>query len=378
MLRHPSLRLLRAVLCVTVTSAPLLNGCGHINLANGDFSLETGGAPSGSASSGSASSGSASSGSASSGGRSSGGGSSSSDSGSAGKPAAASASGGAQAAEAEEPAKKYPGKVLLGDKPLTTAGAGKPTATFKPGDTIYARLEVPQTIRDAANSSGSHSLLVRVALNIDGDLDQQPAKFKLAYDAPEVESSALAVEIVPDPATAQRPTLGANLASMLTDLKPGVHTVQVMIGMSSVDASSWNGAGVATFKYDTTGGTAAIEAQKNALVDRAIAMARMPKAAKKDGALEKSMQAALVTADWKEKPLRAVVIQPDWTVFRNRVTGILLSRTIQGYVAVKRVDGTCTMFFINFVQVHQGAAWGKTAIESVYDNDDLGCDNVGK
>ncbi len=346
MLRQPLLFLFRTTLCLALTGAPLLNGCGHVNLAGGDLTLDTG---EGSSSSG----------------------------GSAAKPAASGGTGEAKSEPAEE-TKKYPGKVLLGNKPLTTAGAGKPTGAFKPGDTIYARLEVPNSIKEAANSSGAHSLLVRVALNIDGEIDQQPAKFTLAYDAAEIESNALAIEIVPDPATALRPVLGANLASSLVDLKPGVHTIQVVIGASTVDSSSWDGAGAATFKYDTTGGTDAVKAQQEALVKSAIARARMPKAAKKDGALEKSMQAALVAAAWKEKPLRAVVIQPDWTVFSNKITGILLSRTIQGYVAVKRPDGTCSMFFINFVQEHQGGSWGKTAIESVYDNDDLQCENVGK
>lgn len=342
MFRDPSSRLARTLL--TLALVPAWAGCGSINAnLGGDLNLGGGSSSSGASSPGDA------------------------------KPQTQPAA----KADDGEPEKKYPGKVTVGTKPLGK-GQGQATGTFKPGDHLYARLEVPKTLREAANALPNRGLTVYVALNVDGEIDQDPRHFSLPPDSPEIESNGVSLELIADPATVQRPTLSASIARTFAEMKPGVHDVTIVVGAEMMGMSKWDGVGATKIKFDATGGTDKVKAQQEALVKKATEISRMPKPVHKDAALEKSMLGAIAAAGWKEKPLRAVVVEPDWHVYRNEVTGILLSRTIQGYVAVKRDDGTCSAFFINFVQQHQGGAWAKTAIESVYDNDDMLCENVNK
>jgi hypothetical protein len=345
MFREPSARFARKLLIFAAASVPLWAGCGQINanLNGGGVDFGTGSSSSGSGS-GDA------------------------------KPASAQST---PAASSSEPEKKYLGKVTVGTKPLSKGG-GQATGTFKPGDHLYARLDVPKTLREAAKALPNRGLTVYVAINIDGQFDQQPRHFTLQPGAPEIESDGISVELIADPATTQRPTMSASIAGTFAELEPKMHELEIIIGAEMTGMSKWDGAGATKIKFDATGGTDKVTAQQAALVKKATEISRMPKAAHKDAGLEKAMLAAIGAAGWKEKPLRAVIVEPDWSVFRNEVTGILLSRTIQGYVAVKREDGTCSEFFINFVQQHQGGAWGKTLIESVYDNDDMLCENVNK
>lgn len=77
--------------------------------------------------------------------------------------------------------------------------------------------------------------------------------------------------------------------------------------------------------------------------------AELPKAALTDNALEAEMIKVLKTSNtYKERikgeVLKLVIVDPDWTIRRNELTGIILDRYIKATAAVKNFDGTCTVW----------------------------------
>ena len=74
----------------------------------------------------------------------------------------------------------------------------------------------------------------------------------------------------------------------------------------------------------------------------------MPKAAMNDKKLEAEMIVALKNSQTykdriKGEVIRLVIVDPDWYIRRNEITGMIMHRYIRAAVAVKNADGTCTV-----------------------------------
>lgn len=93
---------------------------------------------------------------------------------------------------------------------------------------------------------------------------------------------------------------------------------------------------------------------------------RLPEPRMKNPKLEAEMLQAIRDAGWKEEPLKAVIIEDDWTYERNRLTGIIVSRHISAAVLVKSPDGQCRLFYVGFGQENQGGnKYGKARLGGV-------------
>ncbi len=82
--------------------------------------------------------------------------------------------------------------------------------------------------------------------------------------------------------------------------------------------------------------------------------ALMPKAAMTDKKLEKEMIAAIKSSQtYKDRIkgdiIRLVIIDPDWYIRRNEITGRILHRYIRATIAVKNADGTCTVWQLSYI-----------------------------
>jgi hypothetical protein len=73
-----------------------------------------------------------------------------------------------------------------------------------------------------------------------------------------------------------------------------------------------------------------------------LAKVELPKAAKKDGALEKQIAAAYKSSYPDNKILGVVLLQKDWSPERTNL-GVITNRNIQAIVVNKHQDGTCEM-----------------------------------
>ena len=94
----------------------------------------------------------------------------------------------------------------------------------------------------------------------------------------------------------------------------------------------------------------------------------MPKAARSDKQLESEMISAFKASQTykdrvKGEILRVVIIDPDWMIRRNKITGIILHRYIRAAIAVRNSDGTCTVWQnVTFQQDYVGDNFPKNKI----------------
>jgi len=110
----------------------------------------------------------------------------------------------------------------------------------------------------------------------------------------------------------------------------------------------------------------------------------MPKAAMNDKKLEAEMIVALKNSQTykdriKGEVIRLVIVDPDWYIRRNEITGMIMHRYIRAAVAVKNADGTCTVWpLITFQQDYVSNRFQKTKFDGVGDPYKIPCENVKK
>ena len=114
-----------------------------------------------------------------------------------------------------------------------------------------------------------------------------------------------------------------------------------------------------------------------------IAAMRLAPAVRRDAGLEADFAAAFKRSVWTQHEfagsqiLRVNLISSGWTVRRNPVTGIILSRDQQADLAVKRTDGKCFSYVAVFEQKSQGSGFGGAYMASGRDLEML-CENATK
>ncbi len=170
-------------------------------------------------------------------------------------------------------------------------------------------------------------------------------------------------------------------ATALSQLGPGEHTVIVKLNC--------NYNFVATGKFVIKGNDYTVyKKMSKDLNDYASGAstksAVMPKAARSDKALESEMIGALKSSQtYKERikgeVIRVVIVDPDWMIRRNELTGVILHRYIRATIAVKNSDGTCTVWqLVTFQQDYVGNKYQKTRFDGVGDPYKIPCENVNK
>jgi len=169
-------------------------------------------------------------------------------------------------------------------------------------------------------------------------------------------------------------------AAALSELQPGEHTIIVKLSCNykfvSVGKFVIKGSDYAVYKKmskdlnESASGASA----KNAV---------MPKAARSDKGLEAEMiNAFKLSQTYKDRikgeVLRVAIIDPDWMIRRNELTGIILHRYIRAAIAVKNSDGTCTVWqMVTFQQDYVGNKFQSTRFDGVGDPYKIPCESVG-
>ncbi len=114
-----------------------------------------------------------------------------------------------------------------------------------------------------------------------------------------------------------------------------------------------------------------------------IAEMRLHPAVRRDPVLEQDFAAAFSTSVWTQgefagsEILQVNLISPGWTVRRNPVTGITISRDQRGALGVRRRDGKCFSYIAVFEQSYQGSGYGGTYMASGRDLEML-CENIAR
>ncbi|QUL36760.1 hypothetical protein [Erythrobacter sp. JK5] len=124
------------------------------------------------------------------------------------------------------------------------------------------------------------------------------------------------------------------------------------------------------------------QGRAEALAARIAAM-RLRPAVRRDAAAERDFASAFRSSAWTQgefagsEVLRVNLLSHGWTVRRNPVTGIILSRDQQAALAVKRKDGKCFSYVIGLEQKSQGSTFGGTYMASGREREML-CENIGR
>jgi hypothetical protein len=260
--------------------------------------------------------------------------------------------------------KEHAGKIVFSSQPIV-AGQENPAALRNAfdaaSDEIYGMMYFTGTFQEVTGGSG-HGY---TKLFVNGN---EKASYNFKLPADQAANAWLKSEIIPDPASST--TRGAAIfTKALSELSPRRHTVKVQ----TLD-DSWKVLAEGEFTLDCSGGLDRIADVHKRINEQKLSAVKLPEPAMRNAALEKECMVAL--KDWKEKPLKVIITDPDWTIQYHPITGAITSRTINTTVAMKKPDGGCRMFVISFRQQYQGKKYGKAQQYGVGDSADIPCENV--
>ena len=295
-----------------------------------------------------------------------------------------------------------PGEIVFSKALIDPANPASLTTKFQSGDNIYAMGFLEKSISGILGS-GQKKVEVEVFLyELKPPLYsyQQPSEEQLESNTLWVSGGALQKTVLPldiVPGTHAMTAYGSQelvyqkfgndfygpvkFAEALSTLAPGEHTIIVKV--------SCNYNFVSTGKFVIKGSDFAVykkmskdlnESASGASTKNAV----MPKAARSDKGLESEMISAFKSSQTykdriKGEVLRVVIIDPDWMIRRNELTGVILHRYIRAAIAVKNSDGTCTVWqLVTFQQDYAGNKFQKTRFDGVGDPYKIPCESVGK
>lgn len=259
--------------------------------------------------------------------------------------------------------REHAGKIVFSSQPIV-AGQENPAAlrtAFTAQDDIYGMMYFRGTFKEVSGGAGRGY----TKLFVDGN---EKVSYDFNLPADQAANAWLKSEIIPDPATST--TRGAAMfTKAISELSPRRHTIKVQ----TLDGD-WKVLAEGEFTLDCTGGLDRVADVHTRIGAQKLAAVRLPEPAMRNAALEKECMAAL--KDWKEKPLKVVITDRDWTIQYHPITGAITSRIINTTVAMKKPDGGCRMFVISFQQQYAGGKYGKAQQYGVGDSADLPCEQV--
>ncbi len=295
------------------------------------------------------------------------------------------------------------GEIIFSNKLIDPNKPANLSTKFKAGDNIYSVAYLPNSIVALSSNKNSKTVNVEVFLyELKKPLYdyQQPSEEQIEYSDLKVSGDALSnkylmIDIAPNTESITAygnkdlfyEKFGSDFygpvkyAKGLAKLSAGDHTIIVRINI--------NYSPVAEGKFTISGNDFAIyddlaEQLNNAADNIKTKDAVMPKAEMSDKKLEAEMIAVIKSSNTykdriKGEIIRLVIIDPDWTIRRNELTGVILHRYIRATIAVKNADGTCTVWkLVTFQQDYVGGKFGKTKFDGVGDQYKIPCENVGK
>jgi hypothetical protein len=281
----------------------------------------------------------------------------------------------------------------------------EPVTIFNTGDHIYAVAYFEKTIQELYNAQPADKLFIESFIyEIKPPLYsyQQPSEQQLTFVSVRVSGSLLqnkylVLDIAPDPekTTAySNPEMvfkefgkkydgPVNFSESLSQLQPGENKLNFVVRCNYADAAkgriTLTGSDFSFYK--TLAGNLNLAAQSVGAKN-----ATMPKALKKDPALEGQMLAAIKKSnDWASgrfdatEILRLVIIDEDWMIRRHELTGAILHRYIRAAIAVKTKDGHCAYYnLITFQEDYTGGKFQPLKYDGAGDKVMMNCENVNK
>lgn len=270
------------------------------------------------------------------------------------------------------------GTIILSTSPITT---GKETAStsinsFTLKDHIYAMAYLKGTVKELCDGAAMGQTTMMVTLFIDGN---EMGSFEYPMTKNIQQSTWVPLEILPDPDKSIDCAGSVKYATILSQCSPREH--EVSFRFSAVYLSSRHDLATGKVQIDCSEGQDAVAKLVTVYRSRALKNVYMPKPAMSNPALEAEMIAAtrvmLSRRGLQGTPIKAVIIEDGWTVYRHPISGIIVERKINGTVSVKKPNGECVMYEQTFSQAYAGGKYGNTQPASTDDGTALDCGNAG-
>jgi hypothetical protein len=294
-----------------------------------------------------------------------------------------------------------PGTIVFSSSMIDPANPAGLSDSFEAGQPIYAMAFLDKTLPAYTNRKTATKVDTEVFLyELKQPLYdyQDPSEVQLEFGSLLVSGDALQqehlpIDIVPDPGAMTaygHPELSykkfgpsfdgpVKYAAKLSQLEPGEHAIVVKLkcNYEVVAEGSFTLAGEDFASYETA--SADINAAAQGAKTRSTVM---PAAKMSDPALEQEMIAAFKASQTykdrvKGEVKRLVIIDPDWMIRRNELTGVILHRYIRAAIAVTNADGSCTLWnLVTFQQDYVSDAFQPTRFDGVGDPVPIPCDKV--
>ena len=295
------------------------------------------------------------------------------------------------------------GEIIFSKKLLNPNSPASLTNQFMSGDPIYAIAYLPDNIAAMSGKNEPKKVPVEIFLyELRPPLYdyQEPAEIQLEFGTMHISGAALLnkylmIDIAPSKeeitAYGQKDLVykkfgkdydgPVKYSKALAKLESGEKTIIVKLNINYQFVAE----GRFTIKGDDYSFYKNLSKQLNESVDvMNMKDAVMPKAAMTNKQLENEMIAAFKNSQTfkdriKGQVIKLVIIDPDWMIRRNEITGIILHRYIRAAVAVKSSDGTCTVWqLVTFQQDYVSNKFQKTKFDGVGDSYKIPCENVKK
>jgi hypothetical protein len=287
-----------------------------------------------------------------------------------------------------------------------TIDPGKPvelTNQFNSGDAIYAVAYFSNTLQEIAEAKPTSIIQAEVfvyAIRPPLYSYQQPSTEELAYSAfwisgKALQNNYLIVDLAPNPNATTSYGNGDLLykkfgqkfdgpvlyAESFAKLKSGKNKLRILVKCNYKDIAS----GEFTIYGADFGFYEKLAEELNLAAGKMDAgKALMPKSAMVNESLKLKMITALKNSQtFRERMsgevLRLVIIDPDWTIRRNELTGAILHRYIRAAAAVKDKEGNCARYdLITFQEDYVGGKFQPLKFDGVGDKTAMDCANVNK
>jgi len=295
------------------------------------------------------------------------------------------------------------GEIVFSKKLIDALKPAELTSQFQSGDRIYSVAFLEKSILEMIGKESAKNVSVEVFIyELKAPLYdyQQPSEMQLETSTLWVSGDALGKKYLPldiIPGTNELTAYGSSelvykkfgpkfygpikFAERMSQLEAGEHTIIVKLNC--------NYNFVAEGKFVITGDDYTVYKKVSDELNELAANlqtkdAVMPKAALSDEKLEAEMITAFKASQTykdrvKGEVLRVVIIDPDWMIRRNELTGIILHRYIRAAIAVKNSDGTCTVWQnVTFQQDYVSDKFQKTKFDGIGDPYKIPCENVKK
>jgi len=126
-----------------------------------------------------------------------------------------------------------------------------------------------------------------------------------------------------------------------------------------------------------------IRAKSAAFNKKRIANKRMPKAVVRDAKLEAIFKEAFVNeckaSKWDTTPLKINIVDRDWTIVRNKITGVIIGRKRYAAIALKdNKKGECRLVDFHIYQQYNGSGYNAFAKGTSTVSTEILCENINK